>query len=102
MSAIQKSRFKKDQKDRYHNEWKSNTQERIRKFNYNYNNEQPVSRGDEYWKKKVEALEKKINKMSPKELEKFYSNKSMGKTKKRTKKRYKKRKHKKRKSTIKK
>ena len=40
--------------------------------------------------------------MSPKELKKFYSNNSMGKTKKRTRKPSKKLKHKKKKSTRKK
>lgn len=106
-------------RERGHNEWKSNTEERRRKFNYY--NEQSLSRedkykpekgdeylivrGDEYWKKKVEELEKQMELENKRNLpgtplNLSHDTKSKGK-KKKTRKRRKKR-RKKRKSTIKK
>ena len=98
-------------RERGHNEWKSNTEERKRKFNYY--NEQSLSRedkykpekGDEYWKKKVEELEKEMELEYKRNLPETplnlpHDTKSKGK-KKKTRKRRKKR-RKKRKSTIKK
>ena len=104
---------KKRERERSHNEWKSNTEERKRQFNYNTATEQSVSRedkykpekGDEYWKKKVEELEKEMELQCKRNqpetpLNLPHDTKSKGK-KKKTRKRRKKR-RKKRKSTIKK